>query len=39
MVNFTELYFAGKIAVGAIGIVSQLIIIIVIWMNGGFRSK
>lgn len=39
MVNFTEMYFAIKIAAGAIGIALQLILIIIIWINGGFKSK
>ena len=38
MVSFTELYFAGKLAVGVIGIILNLILIIIMWVNGAFKK-
>lgn len=38
MVNWTNIYFAGKIIFGSLGIISQLVIIFIIWKNGGFKK-
>lgn len=38
MVDWTNIYFAGKIILSSIGIIAQLAIIFIIWRNGGFKS-
>ena len=38
MVNWTNVYFGGKIIFAAIGTIAQLVLIFIIWKNGGFKS-
>lgn len=38
MVDWVNVYFAGKLIVTAIGIVLQLALIFIIWISGGFKK-
>jgi len=38
MVDWENIYFTGKVIVAVVGTVSQLFIIFLIWINGGFKK-
>ena len=38
MVNWVNIYFAGKIVIAALATIFQLVVIFIVWKNGGFKS-
>ena len=38
MVDWVNIYFTGKVILAVVGTVSQLAIIFLIWINGGFKK-
>lgn len=38
MVDWANIYFLGKVIFAVIGTVLQLLVIFLIWINGGFKK-